>query len=162
MLNFRKSLSFFSLAMISAVIFFSNSSPAHAAVETDDVRSAIRPECSAKTLRGQFAIKGDGLVPSGPPPSPMVPFGVIGIMTFDGVGNLTIASTASNNGMIESGLRTGYYLVNDDCTGSLQVILPFPPFEINHSLVISEKGNSFYMIVSDPFSVVTFEAKRVR
>ena len=87
---------------------------------------------------------------------------MVGLLTLDGEGSLTNASTASNNGTIQSGLRTGFYTVEEDCTGTLQVILPFPPFEINHYLVISEKGDSFYMIGTDPFSVVTFEAKRLR
>ncbi|HSI88923.1 MAG TPA: hypothetical protein VK918_07685 [Pyrinomonadaceae bacterium] len=155
-------LPLFSLAAIAAFLFFGNSVPTQATGDTDAAGSVVKPACNNATLRGQFAFRGDGLVPGGPPPAPMVPFGVIGLMTFDGDGNLTNASTASNNGTILSGLRTGYYTIEEDCTGTLQVILPFPPFEINHSLVISEKGDSFYMIGTDPFSVVTFEAKRLR
>jgi hypothetical protein len=159
---FSRFLSLLSLAAVSAFVFFGESLPTQVTADTAAAESIVRPTCNTSTLRGQFAFKGDGLVPGGPPPAPMVPFGVIGLMTFDGDGNLTNASTASNNGTIISGLRTGYYAVEEDCTGTLQVILPFPPFEINHSLVISEKGDSFYMIGTDLFSVVTFEAKRLR
>ena len=150
--------------MFAAFIFFSRpaaSRVAEAAGITDKPVNFRDPVCDATTLRGQFAFRGHGVVPSGPPPAPFVPFGVVGMLTLDGEGNLTNQSTASNNGVILSGLRLGSYTVNEDCTGTLQVLLPFPPFELNHNLVISEKGGSFYMIGTDP-SVVTFEAKRLR
>lgn len=165
MFNSRKSIKILLPTMLVAVtgaaFFFS----AGTAARTNDAAGPLAayrtPVCSAATLRGQFAFKGEGVVPSGPPPAPMVPFGVMGLLTFDGDGNLTNQSTASNNGVIQSGLRQGTYTVNEDCTGTLQVVLPFPPYARNHNLVISDKGDSFYMIGTDP-SVVTFEAKRLR
>ncbi len=83
-------------------------------------------------------------------------------MTLDGFGNLTNASTASNNGVIESGIRTGTYTVNRDCTGKLTVVLPFPPFQLTHDLVIADEGNEFYLIGTTAPSVVTIAGKRVQ
>ena len=119
-----------------------------------------RFRCSNATLTGRYATKGEGFVPSGPPPAPMVPFAVVSLMTLDGIGNLSNASTASNNGVIESGIRTGTYTVNEDCTGKLTVMLPFPPFQLTFDLVIADKGNEFYTIATTP-SVVTVASKRV-
>jgi len=123
--------------------------------------SSRRFRCSNSTLEGRYATKGDGFVPGGPPPAPMVPFAVVSLMTLDGFGNLTNASTASNNGVIESGIRTGTYTVNDDCTGKLTVMLPFPPFQLTHDLVIADKGKEFYLIATTP-SVVTIAGKRLK
>lgn len=123
--------------------------------------SSRRFHCSNATLRGRYATKGEGFVPSGPPPAPMVPFAVVSLMTLDGFGNLSNASTASTNGVIESGIRTGTYTVNDDCTGKLTVIIPFPPFQLTHDLVVADKGNEFYLIATTP-SVVTIAGKRLQ
>jgi len=127
----------------------------------DESSSSRRFRCSNATLGGRYATKGEGFVPSGPPPAPMVPFAVVSLMTLDGSGNLTNASTASTNGVIESGIRTGTYTVNANCTGKLIVIIPFPPFQLTHDLVIVDKGNEFYLIATTP-SVVTIAGKRVQ
>ncbi len=127
----------------------------------DESSSSRRFRCSHATLTGRYAIRGDGFVPSGPPPAPLVPFAVVSLMTLDGFGNLTNASTASNNGVIESGIRTGTYTVNEDCTGKLTVVLPFPPFQLNFDLVVADRGKEFYLIGTTP-SVVTVTGKQVQ
>jgi hypothetical protein len=81
-------------------------------------------------------------------------------MTLDGFGNLTNASTASNNGVIESGIRTGTYTVNRDCTGKMTIVIPAPPFHLNFDLVVADRGEEFFLIGTTP-SVVTVAGKRV-
>lgn len=118
-------------------------------------------KCSNETLEGRYATKGDGVVPSGPPPAPMVPFATVSIMTLDGSGILTNAVTTSTNGVISSSINSGTYTVNDDCTGKMTILIPAPPFQLNFDLVIAEKGNEFYSIATTP-SVVTVAGKRVQ
>src|SRR5688572_25925091 len=45
--------------------------------------------CTDATLSGRYALRGDGFVPGGPPPTPMVPFAVVSLMTLDGSGSLS-------------------------------------------------------------------------
>jgi hypothetical protein len=116
--------------------------------------------CSNRTLKGRYGIKGDGIVPSGPPPAPLVPFAMIGIETLDGEGNLTDDATTSLNGLVASNVNPGTYSINEDCTGTYSVTIATPPFQINHRLVVVDKGKEFYLIGTQN-SVLTFAAKRL-
>lgn len=126
--------------------------------------SGRRFHCTNGTLVGRYATKGDGVVPGGPPPAPMVPFAIVSLMTLenlDGSGRLTNAATSSTNGVIESGIRFGTYTLNDDCTGKMTIMIPAPPFQLNFDLVVADQGNEFYAIATTP-SVVTVAGKRVQ
>jgi hypothetical protein len=153
------------LGLFSAGNLAGFSSTAQAQEETQSAGKKVPQgksfKCSNATLEGRYAVKGEGLVPGGPPPAPLVPFAVVSLMTFDGAGNLTDAATASNNGVISSNLNHGTYTVNEDCSGTLTVTIPFPPFQLTHNLVIADKGNEFYLIVTTP-SAVTLAGKRVQ
>jgi hypothetical protein len=116
--------------------------------------------CSNRTLKGRYGMKGEGLVPGGPPPAPLVPFAMVGIETLDGAGNLTDAATTSLNGVVTSNVNPGTYTVNQDCTGTYTVNISVPPFQVNHRLVIVDKGKEFYLIGTQA-SVLTFAAKRL-
>jgi hypothetical protein len=116
--------------------------------------------CSNRTLKGRYAIKGNGLVPGGPPPAPLVPFAMIGIETLDGQGSLTDAATTSLNGIVASNVNPGTYTIKEDCTGIYTVTIPTPPFQVNHRLVVADKGKEFFLIGTQN-SVLTFAAKRL-
>jgi hypothetical protein len=116
--------------------------------------------CSNQTLKGRYGMKGEGLVPGGPPPAPLVPFAMVGIETLDGEGNLTDAATISLNGVVASNVNPGTYNVNEDCTGTYTVTISVPPFQISHRLVVVDKGKEFYLIGTQN-SVLTFAAKRL-
>ena len=133
----------------------------------DTVRAQAAPDtdamgfpCSNHTLKGRYGMKGEGLVPSGPPPAPLVPFAMVGIQTLDGEGNLTDAATTSLNGVVASNVNQGTYTVNEDCTGTYTVNISAPPFQVNHHLVVVDKGKEFYLIASRG-AVLTFTAKRL-
>lgn len=51
-------------------------------------KNAAQQPCGA-------ALKGDGFVPGGPPPAPLVPFAVVSLMTLDGSGSLLNDVTVS-------------------------------------------------------------------
>jgi hypothetical protein len=116
--------------------------------------------CSNNTLKGRYGMKGEGLVPSGPPPAPLVPFAMVGVQTLDGEGNLTDAATTSLNGLVMTNVNQGTYTVNEDCTGLYNVNIAVPPFQVQHHLVVVDKGKEFYLIASRG-AVLTFSAKRL-
>ena len=79
------------------------------------VLSAQAATFSNATLQGSYTFLGtrwtaDVNEPQG---------GVIGVMTFDGVGNMTESFTGMVNGSLTSGTFTGTYTVNPDGTGTL-------------------------------------------
>ena len=117
--------------------------------------------CGDATLSGRYALRGDGFVPGGPPPAPMVPFAVVSLMTLDGSGGLSNDVTVSRNGVITRNVDPGTYTVNEDCTGTMTINISEPPFQLNFDLVVADGGKGFELIATTP-SVVTIGAKRLR
>ncbi len=127
----------------------------------DELSSSRRFNCSNATLTSGYATRGDGFVPSGPPPAPLVPFATVSLMTFDGRGSLSNNVTTSNNGVISSSINPGTYTVNEDCTGRMTIMIPAPPFQLTFNFVIADRGEEFYAIATTP-SIVTVGGKRVQ
>lgn len=123
--------------------------------------SSRRFNCSNATLAGRYATRGDGFIPGGPPPAPLVPFATVSLMTLDVSGHLTNAATTSTNGVISSGINSGTYTVSADCTGTMTIMIPVPPFQLTFDLVVADRGKEFYTIATTP-SVVTVAGKRVQ
>lgn len=117
-------------------------------------------KCSTAILAGSYAVRGDGVVPGGPPPAPMIPFGLTSRMTLDGAGGLSDDVTVSRNGQILRGVNPGTYSVGEDCKGTMSIDINEPPFRLNFDLVVYENGKGFYFIGTTP-AVVTHEAKRI-
>lgn len=143
-------------------MFYLTSKPA-ARAETPSVSladSASR-KCTDRVLRGEYAVRGDGWVPNGPPGSPMVPFANVSLMTLDGAGNLVNDITVSRNGQISQNLDIGTYSVEGDCKGTMTINIATPPFQLTFDLVVADGGNEFVFIATTP-SVVTHEAKRLK
>lgn len=136
-------------------------------VQAQDGSLQRQLRCSEATLEGRYAYVGHGFVPGGPPPAPLVPFGVSGIMTMDGAGTLSNNATASNNGQIvQGGVSPGIYTVNPDCTGTITLTIPVPPFQLTFNLYMADiqgsgQGTEFYFIGTTP-SVVTHTANRIQ
>jgi hypothetical protein len=116
--------------------------------------------CSDNTLRGRYAVRGEGWVPNGPPGSPFVPFANVSLMTLDGEGNLENDITVSRNGQITRNVDQGTYSVGHDCKGTMTVNIPTPPFTLTFDLVIFDAGKAFYFIATTP-SVVNHQAIRL-
>ena len=78
-------------------------------------------KCSLETLKGNYALFGQGTVIGQLPglPAPPFPVGRNGSVTFDGAGNLSGELTASVKGVIVPGISfTGSYAVDANCTTS--------------------------------------------
>lgn len=117
-------------------------------------------KCSTAALSGSYAVRGEGVVPGGPPPAPMIPFAVVSRMTLDGVGGLSDDVTVSRNGQILRAVNPGTYSVGENCKGTMSIDITEPPFRLDFDLVVNDKGDGFYFIGTRP-SVITHEAKRI-
>jgi len=95
--------------------------------------------CSLATLKGTYGgiEQGTILVDFGPP-FPPAPFQglVVGSITYDGAGNLSINYMADFGGLTIPGTSTGTYTVNPDCTYSDEV----PSTDSHRVGVISGEG----------------------
>jgi hypothetical protein len=133
-------------------------STAHANSTLADEKDLDRSRCSDHTLRGRYAVRGEGWVPNGPPGSPMVPFADVSLMTLDGDGNLTNDITVSRNGQISQNIDTGTYSVGNNCKGTMTINIATPPFQLTFDLVVADGGKEFIFIATTP-SVVNHVAK---
>lgn len=123
-----------------------------------------RVRCGNATLEGRYAVIGNGF--AAPPPNPLLPFATISLMTLDGYGHLSNKVTRSNNGQISRSVDSGTYSVNADCTGTITVAVPNPPFQLTFDLVVSDlqgwHGKEFYFIATTPGGAITTTAKRIQ
>ena len=83
-------------------------------------------ECSAATLHGSYGIQSTGSIVA------FGPIGLVaeaGIIKFDGAGEVSQTTTVSLNGTIipNRSSLSGAYVVNQDCTGDLALVLPGAP-----------------------------------
>ncbi len=74
--------------------------------------------CSVATLTGNYGVRWQGFdILKGT--AHEVPWAGVGVLTFDGAGNVSISFTQSLNGTISTGLTgVGTYTMNSDCTVS--------------------------------------------
>lgn len=124
-----------------------------------------RSGCSNASLRGNYAVISSGF--AAPPPQTPLPFGSISLLSMDGDGSLTNKVTRSNNGFISRGVDGGIYSINPDCTGTMTISTPAPPFQLTFDLVIADhvwfgSASEFYFIATTPGGVVTASAKKTR
>jgi hypothetical protein len=78
--------------------------------------------CSLETLEGRYSISFSGFGTSGAVPATInafFPIAGVGLITFDGDGNLSDVGSTSRGGLVLPINVPGTYTVNSDCTGSL-------------------------------------------
>ena len=104
-----------------------------------DLRSLHRPY--------GFSASGTILPPALPAPTPAV---AVGVMTFDGDGNCTIADTINIGGTVAvRGATPGTYTVEPDGTGTILVTFPGDPGPTPLSFVIVENGRELRFVRTD-------------
>jgi hypothetical protein len=123
--------------------------------------------CTNETLTGRFAVISSlNFVPGGPPPAPLVPGALVGLMTLDRAGNVSFKVTISSNGQISRQVQLGTYTVKADCTGQLTTQPTDLPFPLDNDIVVATlkdgAAEEFYAIGATPGGVLTFTAKRIR
>ena len=116
--------------------------------------------CSLATLRGAYAVYGQGTVFVGSPPQPGLEVNV-GIAMIDGKGNLKGYLTFSFNGKIFRTNYIGAYLVNADCTISLTIQDDLGE-HLQQEGVVLEQGDEIRFIGTDPGRVIARVARRLR
>ena len=122
----------------------------------DEGRSRCPKHCSIETLEGCYATNISGFIVSNGPVGPVAD---VGVLTFDGDGNVSQVSTSSLNGNITQGLHlAGTYTVNSDCTGSYTLQLPFGPATSN--FVINNEGREIQIINATNGRVLSGVAKK--
>ena len=101
-----------SLMLIAGLVLAGPSSNA----QSDDAG-----RCSNRTLRGAYGFTAEGQILAGPVVGPLR---AVGLTHFDGNGNLNRVEFATLNGVAISAQwrpATGTYIVNSDCTGSMEI-----------------------------------------
>jgi hypothetical protein len=113
--------------------------------------------CSNGTLEGNysFTVHGQSLSADGKTSTGL--FDGVGLITFDGNGNLTQEDYVVNNGVQVPGIdpnpsgfhtgETGTYAVNADCTGSITLTLG-PGNTRSDAIVITKRGSAIHAIVA--------------
>ncbi len=101
------------------------------------------------TLRGTYMSHGSGTVVG------VGPVAAVGLIIYDGKGNLTNPFTVSVNGAIDSVPATGTYTVNSDCTGTVTQTGG------NYHFVVAADGSKVFWIETDPGTVISGSAVRL-
>ena len=140
-------------AGFTAVLQAQTESDVRATAQSDELYAkALR--CRNGTIEGRYATRTEGSIVG------VGPFAGVGVMTFDGSGNLTNAATTSTNGNIVSGVTTGTYSVDDDCTGQMAFTsVSGPPLTFN--LVITDRGDEIHFIATRAPAVLSGVGKRI-
>ena len=121
--------------------------------------STVHAQCSNATLTGSYAFNHLGFETRfHPPTGNELPFADVGVLTFDGVGNLSVTTTFvfDGGGGQPFGPATGTYTVNSDCTGTITVPDAFTTFNI----VTVSHGAEFLGIQTDIGVTNTIDGKK--
>ncbi|MGE0127808.1 MAG: hypothetical protein AB7U82_07000 [Blastocatellales bacterium] len=83
-------------------------------------RPARGRECTSALLQGAYAFSAEGTITAVPQGSPFPPghYATVGVINFDGQGNLSLSNTQSYSGLIIQPTNiTGIYVIGNDCSG---------------------------------------------
>ena len=116
--------------------------------------------CNNASLKGgEFGIKGVSY-PTNASASGSVPFAIVGVITFDGVGGTTGELTDSRNGVVRPELPvTGSYALNLDCSGSVALSIPGRVDPLKFDLVLVSTLTEFEAVHTTPNLIMTITGK---
>jgi hypothetical protein len=161
------SLAIFVISLIAIGVSFKGRAgvgsviPSVQAQDHDSGRGRCPRHCSTETLEGCYATNISGFIVSNAPAFQIGPAADVGVLTFDGDGNVTRVGTTSFNGtIVPPGLTlTGTYVVNPDCTGSYTLQIPnVGPATSN--FVINNEGRELQIIVAATGRVLSGVARK--
>lgn len=114
--------------------------------------------CSASSLDGAYAFAGSGFNTMPGPPVVLTPSNQVGVMTFDGAGNLKVKVTGvSVFGVIPPFTPySGTYSVNPDCTGLIALIFSDINYTSHAAFAVGGSGKTIHAIVLDNGPANTF------
>jgi hypothetical protein len=122
--------------------------------------------CGNGTLSGtyRFLANGIGCTTNAqqPHPCPVFPLASVGIITFDGNGNLSGSDVHNVTGLSCSRTFTGTYTVASDCTGTLTQVYTATcgPASTLGDIVAAPDGSDILLMLPDTAEVVTAEFKK--
>jgi hypothetical protein len=125
---------------------------------------AVHAQCTNATLTGNYAFSQTGFISNSQKGNPL-PIAVVGVLTFDGAGNVSATYTDMSPG-VPGGYKTpiqgtglGTYTVNSDCTGSA-AFTSGDAAGITLNLVIISGGTEVFGINSTPQVIATLDLKK--
>lgn len=121
--------------------------------------------CSNASLKGAYAVEGQGTVVASPGtgfPAPPFPFGEASLARFNGDGTGSASATVNFGGgvVLNAFPVTINYSVKPDCTGNLTVSTSLG-LDIHEAFVVTGGGQRFITTETDPFAVVQRRGERL-
>lgn len=118
----------------------------------------IRPEhCSLSTLKGSYALFGEGTVTALTPPAPI---SHVGTVTYDGRGNFFGSDTIMLNGTMIPDTFTGTYAVTNGCMISVDIASTAVGVVHEQGWIVGQgESTEVHLIVTDP-GFLFYEATR--
>ena len=115
------------------------------------------------TLNGayRFLATGNGCRPN--QTCPVFPLGSLGIITFDGSGNLSGSDVHNVAGVSCSRTFTGTYTIASDCTGTLTQVYALPtcgPTRTLGDIVVAPDGSEILLMLPDNSELLTADFKK--
>lgn len=117
--------------------------------------------CTNATLKGNYGFNFNGFVAPGKSQKGReVPWDVVGVLTADGAGNVSISYTAAINGTAYTAqTASGTYTVNSDCTGSI-AFTSGDAAGLTFNTVILGGGEEVFAISTTAGSTATVDVKK--
>jgi hypothetical protein len=124
--------------------------------------SAEGRRCSNSTLNGAYAFAIEGVFVDAPSP---LPLRGVALTRFDGLGHVTQVDHVVFNGgppPVDWTPATGWYRINADCTGEMELDIPGSPFTpVILRLSVGANGTHINTVVSKPGYVVSSTGTKV-
>ena len=117
--------------------------------------------CTNSTLTGNYATSQTGFGTTNPSISGNeVPSAIVGVATFDGVGNVSLSYTSVSKGVIRPDQNSaGTYAISSDCTGSIS-LTSGAAAGVTANLVIVSAGKEAFGINTTPSLTATIDLKK--
>ncbi len=106
--------------------------------------------CSDRTIQGDYGFSAEGWLINNPGLPPQAPFRSLGIVHFDGRGNLTWVEHTVVNGFpadFEGATANGTYSVDSDCSGTAIINTPNSPVPLQLALVVVKHGRELRSVL---------------
>ncbi len=119
--------------------------------------AAAQDKCTLKDGKGIYIGTFTGFITASPNPAFVGPYAAVARVSCDGKGKCAGKGTQSFNGIVVPLVDTGedVAVVNEDCTGSITVNLPVPPFALHFDVVQTKDGKELFSVQTDAGAVVT-------
>ena len=118
--------------------------------------------CTNATLNGAYAFAIEGVFVDAPTP---LPLRGVAVTKFDGRGNVTQVDHVVFNGTpppLDWTPATGWYELNADCTGQMELEIPGSPFSpVILRLSVGANGTHINAVVSKPGYIVSSTGTKV-